>query len=262
MAQSTWSNQGVPLGSSYGPCMGAQPVQPHIPQVQVNTKLESTWAAPSSIPNNTDRERERDRPPQPARPYPPSAYGADPYPYPPAHPGPPQRDRIQEQAPMVHQYRHQQHVMGPQMTQPLGQQQQPLISSFGPGPSPSPPVMINPNRRPGDWDCPACVAHNFASRSECFKCGMMKPGGVTRRPGDWWCGKCNGHNYAYRVDCFKCGADKAEGNSEPRANGTLPYGGRRAGDWNCPNCNAHCFASRMECFKCGEPKPVDLSTDV
>jgi len=258
----TWSNQGVPLGSSYGPCMGGQPVQTHIPQVQMNTKLESTWSSPSCMPNNIDRERERDRLSQAARPYPPSAYGADPYPYPPAHPSPPRMHRTQATLPSGQQYHRQQLVTAPQITQPAEQQQQPLISSFGPGRSPSPSGMINPNRRPGDWDCPACVAHNFSSRSECFKCGMMKPGGVTRRPGDWWCGKCNGHNYAYRVDCFKCGADKAEGNSEPRANGTLPYGGRRAGDWNCPNCNAHCFASRMECFKCGEPKPVDLSTDV
>merc|ERR1719513_429361 len=76
---------------------------------------------------------------------------------------------------------------------------------------------MNPNRRPGDWNCQACMAHNFASRSECFKCWHMKPGGISRRPGDWWCGKCNGHNYAYRVDCFKCATDKSEGTSEPNA---------------------------------------------
>lgn len=29
--------------------------------------------------------------------------------------------------------------------------------------------------REGDWSCPQCSAHNFASRSECFKCRTPKP---------------------------------------------------------------------------------------
>ena len=31
-----------------------------------------------------------------------------------------------------------------------------------------------PARRDGDWECPACHANNFASRSECFKCRVAK----------------------------------------------------------------------------------------
>ena len=34
--------------------------------------------------------------------------------------------------------------------------------------------------RPGDWNCPSCNAHNFASRNECFKCRTPKPGGGGR----------------------------------------------------------------------------------
>jgi len=30
--------------------------------------------------------------------------------------------------------------------------------------------------RPGDWTCPACQAHVFASRTTCFKCRAPKPG--------------------------------------------------------------------------------------
>jgi hypothetical protein len=31
--------------------------------------------------------------------------------------------------------------------------------------------------RAGDWNCPACNAHNFASRNSCFKCHAPKDGG-------------------------------------------------------------------------------------
>jgi len=272
MAEISWSNPLVSSGSSYGQCPKANEVPPVPSNPEHQNPTVTAWASPSSLANNNERERERDRQLQtgqlakPARPYPPSAWGAEPYAYPPARPirsiSP-----VVLQRPIGHQLMarpfHVQHqLLGQQPGQPVGQLQQPLISSFGPaGPSPSPPAIQDPNRRPGDWDCPACFAHNFASRSECFKCKYMKPGGITRRPGDWWCGKCNGHNYAYRVDCFKCGADKADGLNEPNTNVGPAERGRWAGDWDCPNCNANCFGSRMECFKCGEPKPVDLSTD-
>mmetsp|Transcript_34668 Transcript_34668/g.80922 ORF Transcript_34668/g.80922 Transcript_34668/m.80922 type:complete len:103 (+) Transcript_34668:97-405(+) len=38
-------------------------------------------------------------------------------------------------------------------------------------------------RRPGDWECPACGANNFARRSDCFKCGAQKDGGGGRGGG-------------------------------------------------------------------------------
>merc|ERR1719456_1348600 len=41
----------------------------------------------------------------------------------------------------------------------------------GAPPPPTPPA----NFRQGDWFCPACAAHNFASKQQCFKCGMPKP---------------------------------------------------------------------------------------
>ena len=62
------------------------------------------------------------------------------------------------------------------------------------------------DRKAGDWDCPDCGFMNFASRSECFKCGggggrlrlrEARPrydnlgrenrDGVDLRPGDWKC---------------------------------------------------------------------------
>jgi hypothetical protein len=36
--------------------------------------------------------------------------------------------------------------------------------------------------RSGDWECPQCRGHNFASRSACFQCGFDKPGQSSAPP--------------------------------------------------------------------------------
>jgi hypothetical protein len=103
------------------------------------------------------------------------------------------------------------------------------------------------NRRAGDWNCPDCSAHNFASKTSCFKCNVPKPenmpeeqapqgggggygGGAPhggygggggfqnqRREGDWDCGACSAHNYASRMACYKCNAPKGEAGEETSA---------------------------------------------
>ena len=64
----------------------------------------------------------------------------------------------------------------------------------------------------GDWFCPSCNNHNFASRAECFKCGERKPAEkISRREkkkGDWHCPQCNFMNFAARSECFDCGAER------------------------------------------------------
>ncbi|KAK9141651.1 hypothetical protein Syun_011051 [Stephania yunnanensis] len=83
------------------------------------------------------------------------------------------------------------------------------------------------------------------------------------RPGDWYCsvGNCGAHNFASRSSCFKCGAFKDD--SPGGYDGDLPrsrgFGGRsgwKSGDWICTRagCNEHNFASRMECFRCSAPR--------
>ncbi|KAI3714791.1 hypothetical protein L6452_21751 [Arctium lappa] len=72
----------------------------------------------------------------------------------------------------------------------------------------------------GDWYC-CCEAHNFANRTECYRCGAHKdyitmmafttssysyeasilPGG---KLGDWMCNRCMGHNFASKMECYKC----------------------------------------------------------
>merc|ERR1719491_2019605 len=34
---------------------------------------------------------------------------------------------------------------------------------------------VNQQRREGDWDCPQCNDMQYASRTECRKCGTAKP---------------------------------------------------------------------------------------
>ncbi|KAJ4826585.1 hypothetical protein Tsubulata_008534 [Turnera subulata] len=112
-------------------------------------------------------------------------------------------------------------------------------SSFG---------FTGPDVRPGDWYCTVgnCGAHNFASRSTCFKCGVSKDdhsssagsfdadmsssrafrgygfggGGSTSRPGwksgDWICTRsgCNEHNFASRTECYRCNAPRESGSNK------------------------------------------------
>ncbi|XP_058188549.1 uncharacterized protein LOC131306367 [Rhododendron vialii] len=96
------------------------------------------------------------------------------------------------------------------------------------------------------------------------------------RPSDWYCavGNCGAHNFASRSSCFKCGAFKDSSSfdsfdsdmSRTRGFGFGGGGGGgwggssrsgwRSGDWICTRsgCNEHNFASRMECFKCNAPR--------
>ncbi|KAM5564539.1 RNA-binding protein FUS [Rosa sericea] len=102
------------------------------------------------------------------------------------------------------------------------------------------------------------------------------------RPGDWYCnvGNCGAHNFASRSSCFKCGASKDESSSGgggfdgdmPRSlRGGFGFGGSgsgsgsggssgrsgwKSGDWICTRlgCNEHNFASRTECFRCNAPR--------
>ncbi|XP_065867576.1 uncharacterized protein [Euphorbia lathyris] len=93
--------------------------------------------------------------------------------------------------------------------------------------------------RPGDWYCTAgnCGAHNFASRSSCFKCGVYKDDS----------GACGFDSDITRSRAFGSGSNRSAWKS---------------GDWICTRwgCNEHNFASRMECFKCSAPRDLSSRT--
>lgn len=96
------------------------------------------------------------------------------------------------------------------------------------------------------------------------------------RAGDWACPLCSNHNYASKIACNRCGAPKvgAKGGGGKGAGGPGGYGknspasyggggegkgggnalSMRPGDWCCPQCYNHNYADKMACFRCGVPK--------
>jgi len=74
------------------------------------------------------------------------------------------------------------------------------------------PAMTNigANMRPGDWACPGCSNHNYASRENCNKCQRAKNMPPNFREGDWMCASCSNHNYANKTACNKCKEQKPQ----------------------------------------------------
>ncbi|KAM0933339.1 putative Zinc finger, RanBP2-type [Dioscorea sansibarensis] len=93
--------------------------------------------------------------------------------------------------------------------------------------------------RPGDWYC-SCGAHNFASRSSCFKCGAFKEDSAVTGGG--------GGGGGFDSDMPRRGYGFGSGGGA--------RSGWKSGDWICTRsgCNEHNFASRMECFRCNAPR--------
>lgn len=142
----------------------------------------------------------------------------------------------------------------------------------------------------GDWMCPSCNNHNYASRQVCNRCaGARPPPEGKGQPGDWMCPMCQNHNYRMRQVCNKCAAPKpgGKGGFGPGAcgKGGLPGGGGvghgvcggkggamglgcgmggqqaggcggdfRQGDWVCAHCGNHNYAKREVCNKCSAPR--------
>jgi len=128
----------------------------------------------------------------------------------------------------------------------------------------------------GDWNCPKCANHNFASRDNCRACGASKNsnaapvpsgGGSGAKTGDWSC-SCGEHNFSSRTHCRKCQAPKPSPPSsfltmvssfltgQPAASSSTNLQQQAAtaptkkGDWSCA-CGELNFASRVVCRKCG-----------
>jgi hypothetical protein len=122
-----------------------------------------------------------------------------------------------------------------------------------------------------DWQKGVCnraacrFAHGEEQPGQGGGFGGGPGGGGGLKPGDWLCPGCNFHNFASRVQCFKCYApvpmDAPIGfNPTNGPGGFMPgygqqpgfgYGGApppnvRPGDWSCPQCNMVSGAQRAE----------------
>ncbi|XP_031376609.1 TATA-binding protein-associated factor 2N-like isoform X2 [Punica granatum] len=88
----------------------------------------------------------------------------------------------------------------------------------GRGSSPFGIYNTGPDVRPGDWYCTIgnCGAHNFASRSSCFKCGAMKDDSIG--------GRFDGSDMS-RMRGFGFGGGGSSGSSS--------RSGWKPGDWIC-----------------------------
>lgn len=151
------------------------------------------------------------------------------------------------------------------------------------------PMLPTPTGgRPGDWSCPECNNHNYASKLACNRCQEPKPvpvvpnenGKSEIRPGDWNCTTCGNHNYSRNADCKKCGLTKtldAPTQRMPSASygATVPHSaqpGRQGpygsvsrappqvaaspagGKWFCQGCGHQHDCSELHCVKCGGPR--------
>ena len=110
----------------------------------------------------------------------------------------------------------------------------------------------NSRMKPGDWSCPKCNKHTFASKNVCNRTGCDEPkpsGGNQRdrdrrgqgrpswgdrrdrdrnnrnqneeREGDWTCKQCGNSNFAFRTECNRCGRNK-DGSGGNNSSGSAP----------------------------------------
>jgi len=103
------------------------------------------------------------------------------------------------------------------------------------------------NFREGDWSCPSCGNHNFASRGACNKCQAPKAGGgYGAAPGAAkGFGQAMGGKGAARFNPYTA--------ATPQRTPNLPATAR-PGDWVCPMCQNHNYANRSACNRCQTPK--------
>uniref|UniRef100_A0A7C9DNN0 RanBP2-type domain-containing protein n=1 Tax=Opuntia streptacantha TaxID=393608 RepID=A0A7C9DNN0_OPUST len=90
----------------------------------------------------------------------------------------------------------------------------------------------------GDWYCQGinCGAHNYASRTSCFRCGSLK--------------------FDYCSAGYGTGADMLMTGTTGEYSSQQLLPGWKAGDWICirPECGLHNYACRTECYRCKTPR--------
>ncbi|KAI8335523.1 hypothetical protein BC941DRAFT_71703 [Chlamydoabsidia padenii] len=120
--------------------------------------------------------------------------------------------------------------------------------------------------RPGDWNCPNCSFHNFASRRHCFKCNAENSAGHTSSLMATPTGPAGGNDTS---------SGTLNNTGTPLSNSGLPSSSSTSshsytsnqtpgsatpftsGDWICTSttCGFHNYSSRAQCLKCGSYRP-------
>ena len=98
--------------------------------------------------------------------------------------------------------------------------------------------------------CESCSAHNYARRTECFRCQSGRTDaestafkGFQHKKGDWVCKECKMDNFAKRMTCKRCEAARPP---------SRYY-------WLCPSdqCKFTNLGVRTTCMRCDTPNPAD-----
>ena len=127
----------------------------------------------------------------------------------------------------------------------------------------------NSRMKPGDWMCPTCNNHNFASKTVCNRtdCDTPKPAGSDHRGqgrSSWGDQRRGGdrrrQGYSSRGDQRRGGDRRGQRRSswgDQRRGGDRKDRSQnetREGDWTCKQCGNVNFAFRTECNRCGVKK--------
>lgn len=109
------------------------------------------------------------------------------------------------------------------------------------------------------WRCQMCRTVNPLDQKQCLKrnCDQWRP--LIVKADDWMC--CGVNNFASRSQCMKCGKPKQQLNpyeQSPNAEATAPsyaavsaqQSSRLKQDWWCVRCNFKVFGSKDKCSKC------------
>ncbi|XP_052181069.1 uncharacterized protein LOC127794178 isoform X2 [Diospyros lotus] len=113
--------------------------------------------------------------------------------------------------------------------------------------------------------CQRCSCSKFGGGTDVSSYGLNRTEPLA---GDWYCNamNCGAHNYASRTICYRCGATKDDYSGF--GGGMLAPGGHpsdatvlpgwKSGDWICTRygCGVHNYASRAECFRCGSTRDL------
>ncbi|KAH6818449.1 Ran BP2/NZF zinc finger-like superfamily protein [Perilla frutescens var. frutescens] len=111
--------------------------------------------------------------------------------------------------------------------------------------------------------CQRCGCPKYGDAGAYANAMAMQKTAADVLAGDWYCGaiNCGAHNYASRTSCYRCCASKDYCGYGAGIMASAGYAydaihGWKTGDWICSRvgCGMHNYASRMECYKCQTPK--------